>query len=102
MIRHCDGTDPNLTRDIGNPPREVGTYTISPWNDSARPGQLIINCQCGRSFDDVDRSVIYPHDSLGGGRAEVFMAPGPDGPWEHIGHADGLRVEGHRLVQEES
>lgn len=39
MIRHCDGTDANLLDDA----------------PTARP------CACGLTFDDVERSVIYPH-----------------------------------------
>jgi hypothetical protein len=39
MIRHCTGTDPNLIRD-GEP------------------------CDCGRTFDDVERLVIYPHTRI--------------------------------------
>jgi hypothetical protein len=38
VIRRCDGTDPNLGR-FGY-------------------------CQCGRTFDDVTHSVIYPHAPL--------------------------------------
>lgn len=40
MMRHCDGSDPNL-RDRGNNP-----------------------CTCGQIFDDVSQSVIYPHASI--------------------------------------
>lgn len=40
MMRRCDGTDPNL----------------------GRPGHP---CDCGLTFDDVERSVIYPHDPVG-------------------------------------
>lgn len=39
MIRHCDGTDPNLLDD---------SVTATP-------------CSCGLTFDDVHRCVIYPH-----------------------------------------
>lgn len=37
MQRTCDGTDPNLLDIVGDP------------------------CNCGMTFDDVDRTVIYPH-----------------------------------------
>lgn len=41
MQRHCDGTDPNLTK-----PTVSGLY---------RP------CDCGNVFDDIDHSTIFPH-----------------------------------------
>lgn len=52
MQRHCDGTDPNLTR----PVRE-GEEPEGPWPDS-RP------CDCGLVFNDVYRLVIYPHEKF--------------------------------------
>jgi len=68
MRRHCDGTDPNLTRAIPLAAYGLaGDYTVSPWNGSARPGEVIVNCNCGLRFDDFDRQVIYPHQWLGGG-----------------------------------
>jgi hypothetical protein len=54
VIRRCDGTDPNLTRDV----RE-GEQQRGPW-----PGT--VPCDCGRVFDDVDRLTIYPHSLVGG------------------------------------
>lgn len=42
MNRVCDGNDPNLL-DADREP-----------------------CRCGLRFDDVDRSVIYPHNHVGG------------------------------------
>lgn len=42
MIRTCDGTDVNLLDD-------PATHTP---------------CGCGLTFDDVDRSTIYPHEFL--------------------------------------
>jgi hypothetical protein len=40
MIRHCDGNDPNLHAQDGQP------------------------CSCGAVFDDVDHRVIYPHEEI--------------------------------------
>lgn len=40
MIRTCDATDPNLL--------DAPTSTAGP-------------CACGLTFDDTQRSVIYPH-----------------------------------------
>lgn len=40
MIRTCDGTDPHLL--------DSAIRTAGP-------------CACGLTFDDVDRSVVYPH-----------------------------------------
>lgn len=56
MIRFCDGTDPNL---LGVPAGEP--------------------CRCGLRFDDEDRSVIYPHDPIQGGRFEPFIPKPRDG-----------------------
>ena len=39
MIRHCDGTDPNLIRET-----ETG----------------YVPCDCGLTFDDVNHLVIFP------------------------------------------
>lgn len=53
MMRKCDGTDPNLHDEHGQP------------------------CTCGLRFDDVDRTVIYPHQPVGGlGRAVVAQIRG--------------------------
>lgn len=42
MIRHCDGNDPNLRGEDNKP------------------------CDCGKTFDDVDTSTVYPHFKFGG------------------------------------
>lgn len=58
MIRHCDGTDPNLIRDE------------PPWDPSQPPGVRDPDvhserpCDCGLTFDDVDHMVIYPHPAV--------------------------------------
>lgn len=49
MIRRCDGTDPNLIREI------PGTGPDVPMSERYEP------CACGRFFNDVERSVIFPH-----------------------------------------
>jgi hypothetical protein len=41
MIRHCDGRDPGL---------------VSPHG---------VRCNCGLTFDDEARKVIFPHDRIG-------------------------------------
>lgn len=57
MMRRCDGNDPNLLTPAG----EVGN--------------------CGRSFDDVNRYVICPHKTIGGGmRVSAEYAEGDTGP----------------------
>ena len=40
MIRACDGTDPNLIDQAGDP------------------------CDCGLIFDDVGRSMVFPHAQI--------------------------------------
>ncbi len=59
--RHCDGSDPNLTRTIPAADFDPATMTRSPWDDTARPGTVIICCTCDLVFEDRDRRVTYPH-----------------------------------------
>jgi hypothetical protein len=61
MLRRCDGTDVNLTREI--PADEVGARLRSPW-PAGRPGFVTIACDCGRVFDDVGRLVTFPHQAF--------------------------------------
>jgi hypothetical protein len=66
MIRHCDGTDDNLTQEILATDYNSATMTLSGnWDRMAREGRRVIRCQCGLTFDDVDRLVTYPHDLIG-------------------------------------
>lgn len=51
MLRTCDGTDPNLTRPI------LEGEESGPW-----PGS--VPCDCGRTFDDVEYNVTYPHEYI--------------------------------------
>lgn len=67
MIRRCDGNDPNL------------------WDENGDP------CACGRVFDDVDRATIYPHDPAGGGGMGDFLAAAW-GIARHPGRDDRARV----------
>lgn len=62
MIRNCDGTDPNLTRDIPADQFDAATMTVSPWDMAAKPGEVVINCQCHQVFDDDDHLTFYPHE----------------------------------------
>lgn len=48
MIRTCDGTDPNLAGEDGEP------------------------CACGMTFDDVRRRVVWPHEPV---NAAADLAP---------------------------
>jgi hypothetical protein len=53
MIRHCDGTDPNLVRLIKT-------------DDEPAPHVLTkVPCDCGLTFNDVERLVIHPHAEIG-------------------------------------
>jgi hypothetical protein len=68
MIRHCDGTDPNLTRHVPHAEFDGEAMTANaPWAFLAQPGTVVINCQCGLRFDDVTRMVVYPHEHVAGG-----------------------------------
>lgn len=67
MIRHCDGTDPNL---------------VWPGDDGNSYGPDAKPCDCGLRFDDVDRLVIYPHELLGPKPLLVTNQPCPCGHGE--------------------
>lgn len=68
MRRHCDGTDPNLTRDLAQAePGELKagmSFVLSPW-DAGTAGGVVVNCNCGLVFDDAERRVVYPHEPVG-------------------------------------
>lgn len=50
MIRHCDGTDPNL---------------IMVVEDEEHPTmERRVPCKCGLTFDDVKRMTIFPHHNV--------------------------------------
>jgi len=51
VIRKCDGQDAYLTKMV--PDRETD-------------GVKRVPCDCGRRFDDVAYSTIYPHPPIGG------------------------------------
>ena len=62
MWRHCDGQDPDLTREIEPWSYDPETETVSPWDDiHGDDYTMIINCACGASFDDNTRRLDYPH-----------------------------------------
>lgn len=46
MVRHCDGNDPTL-------------IAYNQETDKFEP------CKCTARFDDVNHSVIYPHQAIG-------------------------------------
>lgn len=50
MIRTCDGNDANLKRQIVTKVAHSGQEVVQ-W----------VPCDCGTTFDDVERLVIYPH-----------------------------------------
>jgi len=66
MMRHCDGTDQNLTRLV--PETEAAGLLVSYWNSipSGPPGYVTVACNCGLTFDDEQRLVTWPHDYLRG------------------------------------
>lgn len=67
MIRFCDGTDLDL---VGVLVPDAGAYPISSTRRTAEP------CRCRLRFDDEDRSLIYPHAPIQGGRyADFIQAP---------------------------
>lgn len=66
VMRTCNGTDQNLTRQVPFGSYDAATMRESvPWRFTARPAHMVICCQCGMRFDDVDRMTTYPHELLG-------------------------------------
>lgn len=62
MIRHCNGEDINLIMPVSpqtgervEPSKEVDRHAITV---------IMKPCTCGRVFDDVYRSTVYPHTEL--------------------------------------
>lgn len=53
MMRTCDGSDRNLLRKIDG---DVPT--------KATMNNAYVPCNCGLSFDDLDRSVVFPHQTF--------------------------------------
>jgi hypothetical protein len=65
MIRNCNGQDPNLTREMLRTDFNPGTMTESPnWGFRGNALAVVINCQCGATFDDVTRMTVYPHEEV--------------------------------------
>lgn len=67
MIRTCDGNDATLSREK--------TFTTTPGGQETR---VWVPCDCGTTFDDVERMVIYPHYYLrvGKERLQELIASG--------------------------
>lgn len=55
MIRHCDGTDPNLVMLWDSKRGE----RVDPREAHGMLRQR--RCDCGLTFDDVARMVVWPH-----------------------------------------
>lgn len=55
MIRHCDGTDPNLVMLVDPASGDRVTPQDAVGKLEQRP------CDCGLRFDDARRMVIWPH-----------------------------------------
>jgi hypothetical protein len=64
VIRRCDGTDDNLTREV--PAAEFDAAVMTPsdnWDRIARRrGNRAIRCYCGLAFEDENRRVNWPHE----------------------------------------
>lgn len=56
MRRHCDGNDPNLVMRVDP--------TSGDRLDDIKRTHLDKPCDCGRIFDDVRRSTVYPHEPI--------------------------------------
>lgn len=55
MIRHCDGTDPNLRMRVFVDPVTGEKSTKTDAISVERP------CDCGGTFDDINHMTYYPH-----------------------------------------
>jgi hypothetical protein len=65
-MRHCDGTDPNLTRQVHEVDFMPDRMTVAEeWAATARPHFVVIRCKCGFRFDDELRMTTYPHEYIG-------------------------------------
>jgi hypothetical protein len=53
VTRHCDGNDENLVAYFNN--------TTGARLKERQPDSTLRPCDCGRVFDDVRRTVVYPH-----------------------------------------
>jgi hypothetical protein len=71
-LRHCDGYDPNLTRTLPAGQFTPSAMALSPWNQAAPDGHVIVCCACTLIFDDVDRRTDWPHEII---RPGVIIAP---------------------------
>lgn len=65
-LRLCDGTDPNLTREISKIEFDPKTQTVSGWG-AAHVGCVVIQCECGLRFNDEIRRVTWPHQHFPAG-----------------------------------
>jgi hypothetical protein len=66
VIRRCDGTDDNLTREVQADEFDAAVMTPSvnwDWRGAAR-GTRVIRCRCGLVFDDASRLVTWPHEPV--------------------------------------
>lgn len=53
MIRTCDGNDPNLKRE-----------QVDRISASGQESTKWVPCDCGTTFDDVERLTVYPHYAI--------------------------------------
>jgi hypothetical protein len=63
MIRRCDGRDVNLLKEATSPGGFVDV--------SKGEAPEYVPCDCGKLFDDVYYSVIFPHRPIGGSRLRL-------------------------------
>ncbi len=56
MKRRCDGNDPNLLMCLDPITGERQRHYVK--------GELLKPCDCGRVFDDVMCSTVYPHRAI--------------------------------------
>lgn len=61
MRRHCDGKDPNLVMYVD---QETNVRCGDNVNEPQAVSAIQKPCDCGRVFDDVRRSTVYPHEPI--------------------------------------
>ena len=64
MRRHCNGQDPNLVKYV-DARTGASLGADAPLGlDLTKVIEVAKACDCGRVFDDVHRSTIYPHELI--------------------------------------
>ena len=65
MRRHCNGQDPNLVVYVdARTGIRLAATDMPVAFDITKVIETVKPCDCGRVFDDVYRSTVYPHELI--------------------------------------